>query len=96
MQATNSEAKPIPVSLLGKREAEQPIQIEFDSSAVIAEEEAAKSRKETERAALEQKSFLNSTADVTKGSQLQMSAANLFGRSDDELMHAQVVPDVRV
>lgn len=30
---------------MGKREAEQQITIEFDSSAVIAEEEAAKSRK---------------------------------------------------
>jgi len=36
--------------------------------------------------------MLNSTSDMTK---LQTSS-DLFGRGDDELMQARVVPDVRV
>lgn len=58
------------MSLLGKREAEQQIEIEFDSSAVIAEEEAAKSRKEMlekfdDKKELTGRSMLNSTHDMT-------------------------------
>lgn len=82
------------------------IEIVFDTSAVIAEEEAAKSRKQmaehkAEKNELSQvgKSMLNSTANIT----LQQSkdnfqinddddlVENLFGADEeDELMQAQV------
>lgn len=89
----------IPTQLLGKREADQQIVIEFDSSAVIAEEEAAKSRKLQEQSYRPDlgKSLLNSTHDVT----LQNRPTVLFGDDDqadnlfqindsqDELMHAR-------
>ncbi len=51
----------VPPQLLGKREAEQQISIEFDTSAVIAEEEAAKSRKQQKLSESINKTQINST-----------------------------------
>jgi prephenate dehydratase len=66
--------------MLGKREAEQQIVIEFDTSAVIAEEEAAKSRKVQKLNESINKTVLNSTHDVT----LQNRNATILFADDDK------------